>query len=129
MEKWKEIQGTHGLYYVSNLGRVKSFSGRLPRILKQRKHRVKRKCGDAFYRSVNLWYNDKINYRLVHRLVAEAFILNPNGYPIINHIDENPANNEVTNLEWCTHKYNARYGKAQERRQKSLREGKNNEAV
>lgn len=82
-----------------------------------------------FYRSVNLWHNGKTVHRLVHRLVAEAFIPNPNGYPIINHIDENPANNKVTNLEWCTYKYNAKYGKAQERRQESLREGKKNEAV
>ena len=129
MELWKEIPGTHGLYYVSNLGRVKSYCGRTPRILKQKKHRSKRKCGDVFYREVALWYDDKFNYRLVHRLVAEAFIPNPNGYPIINHIDENPANNEVTNLEWCTYKYNARYGKAQERRMKSRRDGRRERAT
>ena len=45
----------------------------------------------------------------VHRLVAEAFIPNPNNYPEINHIDSNPLNNKVDNLEWCNHKYNIRY--------------------
>lgn len=46
---------------------------------------------------------------LIHRLVAMAFIPNPNGYPRINHIDENPKNNRVENLEWCTQEYNIQY--------------------
>ena len=50
--------------------------------------------------------------RAIHRLVAKAFIANPNRYPMINHKDENKANNIVTNLEWCDNRYNIRYSKA-----------------
>ena len=49
-------------------------------------------------------------FRTIHRLVAEAFIPNPDDLPIINHKDENKLNNVVSNLEWCTHKYNSNYG-------------------
>lgn len=51
----------------------------------------------------------------VHRLVAEAYLPNPFNLPIINHKDNNPANNHVENLEWCDYKYNAQYAKAQGR--------------
>lgn len=61
--------------------------------------------------------NDGLNHTMrVHRIVAMAFLDNPNNYPIINHKDENPSNNHVDNLEWCTYKYNTNYGTAIERR-------------
>ena len=62
------------------------------------------------YMNVNLFKNGKKINKLVHRLVAQTFIPNPNDYPQINHKDENPKNNKVNNLEWCTAKYNSNYG-------------------
>ena len=73
------------------------------------------------YRLVELFYErGKSKQCLVHRLVATAFIPNEKGLPIINHKDENPSNNRVDNLEWCTYKYNVNYGNCQ----KKIRESK-----
>lgn len=77
--------------------------------------------GNNGYMGVELVSDDGASKRLLlHRIVAEAFLPNPNGYPIINHKDENPRNNHVSNLEWCTYKYNIHYGTCQERRVKSM---------
>lgn len=95
MEIWKKIEG-HEQYEVSNYGRVRSKR----KVLKPFVN------GRGYYR-VEIGHK---NLRFVHRLVAEAFIENPNGYPIINHKDEDKTNNHVSNLEWCTHKYNSNYG-------------------
>lgn len=100
IEVWKDIKGYEGQYQVSNLGNVRSLNynhtGQI-RLLKQ----VPTKTG---YLRVNLGSN-KIN-RSVHRLVAEAFLPNPNNLPCINHKDCNPQNNIVDNIEWCTVTYN-----------------------
>ena len=64
---------------------------------------------------VALSKNGKTKQFLIHRLVAHMFIPNPNNYPIINHRDENPSNNNVDNLEWCTYLYNNTYGTKIER--------------
>lgn len=99
---WKDIAGYEGHYQVSNTGMVRSIK-KNPLMLKGDHQR-------NGYRRVYLWKgNGKKNY-LVHRLVAEAFVPNPNGYPEINHIDENKDNNDASNLEWCTHRYNLNYG-------------------
>lgn len=105
MEIWKPIKGYEGLYEVSNLGSVKS----LARKTTSGKHRVchQTKCG---YISVGLWKNGAKKQFLVHRLVADAFIPNPNNKPQVNHIDENKSNNRVDNLEWCTNLENHRHG-------------------
>ena len=111
-EIWKDIPEYIGLYQVSNLGRVKSIKNCRNRILKNHR-RV-----DGYY-SVNLSKNNKVNCIRVHRLVAEAFLPNPNNYPIVNHKDERPSNNCVDNLEWCTPKYNINYGTCREKMSKT----------
>lgn len=100
-EVWKEIEGFEGKYRVSNTGKI--FS------LKYCKE-LKPKINNSGYAGVQLEHGDRTHScKLVHRLVAEAFIENPKAYPIINHKDENPLNNDVSNLEWCDNSYNVRY--------------------
>lgn len=102
-EKWRDIKGYEGLYQVSNYGRIKSFKHKKIRILKT----VINKYG---YERVILCKNNQNKNFSVHRLVAIAFIHNPNNYPQVNHKDENKSNNYVDNLEWCTRSYNCCYG-------------------
>lgn len=70
---------------------------------------LKPKMDKDGYFDVALCKDGKMFYKRVHRLVASAFIPNPNNFPVINHIDENPSNNIVTNLEWCSVSYNTRF--------------------
>jgi NADH:ubiquinone oxidoreductase subunit len=108
-EVWKPIKGYEGLYEVSNLGRVRK------RVWKEVK-------GTDFcngYRRVNLNKDGEQKSMLVHRLVAEAFIPNPEGYPIINHIDECPSNNHADNLEWCDQKHNMNCGTVRQKKSES----------
>lgn len=108
-EIWKDIKGYEGQYQVSNLGRVRSLNYRKTGQIKVLSL-LKVSNG---YSGVYLGHK---NLKLVHRLVAQTFILNPNNYPIINHKDCNRQNNVVTNLEWCTYKYNNNYADAIEKR-------------
>lgn len=105
-EVWKEIEGYEGLYQVSTEGQVRSLNynhtGKT-KILQQ-------DTSKRGYKRVRLSKNGKTKPYSVHRLVAQAFISNPNSLPCINHKDENPSNNCSWNLEWCSYSYNNNYG-------------------
>lgn len=102
----------NGLYQVSTKGQIKSLNIRKGRILKQHTQ-----CG---YLYVGLSKQCKAKLYLVHRLVAEAFIPNPDNLPEVNHKDENKLNNRVDNLEWCDAKYNSNYGTRNKRKSKPI---------
>ena len=116
-EIWKDIEGYEGLYQVSNLGRVKSIYYDKERILKPGKN-------TKGYLQVHLCKNGERKEYTVHRLVAKVFISNPNNLPMINHKDENPSNNRVENLEWCSAKYNNNYGTRTQRVAEKMINGK-----
>lgn len=121
-EIWKDIPGYSGFYQVSNFGRIKGLS----RIVK---NKDSQKVIESKIKNPQL---NKINGRLIislskdgikrtyfiHRLVAMAFIPNPDNLPQINHKDENPKNNNADNLEWCTAYYNVHYGNCIRKRAK-----------
>lgn len=111
-EIWKDIEGYEKLYQVSNLGRVKSLKFGKERILKA----IKGKDG---YLRISFCKERKIKTFLVHRLVAFAFIPNPDNLPQVNHLDENKQNNISSNLEFCDAKYNINYGTHNKRQSES----------
>ena len=112
-EIWKPVIGYEGLYEVSNWGRVKSLKFGKERILKLFKD-------TSGYLCVKLCKNTNQCQFKVHRLVAQAFIPNPNNLPQINHKDECKTNNIVSNLEWCDRKYNINYGTRTEKCSKKV---------
>ena len=116
-EIWHNI--FDGLYSVSNLGRVKSNDRQIVYsngVVTTYKGKILKPeiCADGHLR-VTLSNSGRKQRVFVHRLVAEAFIPNPNNYPIVNHKDEVPSNNCVDNLEWCTYAYNNTYNNRHER--------------
>lgn len=117
---WKPIVGFEGLYEISSLGRVRNKNGK---IMKQGIKRTNWNC----YKTVALWKDGKCHTKSIHRIVAEAFIPNPENLPLVNHKDEDGTNNFIDNLEWCTSSYNRTYGHAIERQAKQLRGKKHTE--
>ena len=118
-EVWKDVVGYEGYYKVSNKGNVFSVGRKDSRGNKIGGRILKPIQSTGGYLQVQLCKNGKRKFKLIHRLVAEAFIPNPNGLPQINHIDEIKDNNNVENLEWCTSKHNANHGTRNERRVKA----------
>lgn len=100
-EIWKPIPDYEEFYLISSKGKVKSL--RTNKVLRESQ------TGSG-YNHVTLCVNKIKKSYMTHRLVAQAFIPNPNKYPEINHKDENKLNNCVENLEWCTKSYNERHG-------------------
>lgn len=116
MALWKEIPGYENFYLVSDEGEI--FS--LPRVVSNghgeyvRGGRILkpglRGRDDLMYAFVVLSDGKSTSHKSVHRLVAEAFVDNPHGYDVVNHIDHDTLNNRAENLEWCTQQYNNEYG-------------------
>ena len=133
-ELWKPVVDYEGLYEVSNYGRIRS----LDKHANQTNTGPRRINRTTFYHGkilkpftfsktgylgIELNHNSIAKKHLVHRLVAAAFIPNPNNLPQVNHKDENKSNNHVDNLEWCTRQYNNAYGTARQRQAATLFKG------
>lgn len=115
-EIWRDIPDYEGLYQVSNLGRVKSLNYNRTNVEKILKL-VQDRNG---YLIVKLSKKGKAKLKKVHRLVAQAFIPNPNNLPQINHKNEIVSDNISDNLEWCTAQYNKEYSSARKIIQKDI---------
>ena len=112
MEEWKDVKGYEGLYQVSNLGNVRSLDRRVKHSVygyMNVKGKTLSQHSDGEYLKVKLSKDGKMKTHKVHRLVATAFIDNPNELPAVNHIDCDKFNNSVDNLEWCTISYNMQH--------------------
>lgn len=101
-DDWKtiEIAGESSAYEVSSHGKVRRINN----------HRhIKPSLNSEGYLLIRMRHGGKTITEFLHRLVAKAFIPNPNGYELVNHIDENRQNDEASNLEWCDRSYNYKY--------------------
>lgn len=133
VEEWMAVKGYEGYYEVSNFGNIRSVEREVLCKNGTSKHLNSHTMSQSThykngYKSVILTVGCEKKRVLVHRIVAQAFLPNPKNLPEINHIDEDKTNNRLSNLEWCTHEYNNRYGTKRERlakrRNKSVRQFK-----
>lgn len=114
-EEWKVIPGFEGRYSVSNMGRVKVHESYLNASNGNKRRKpekiLKPNRNNSGYRTVGLGrrVDGTRRTKTIHKLVAIAFVPNPDGKPVINHKDENKDNNRADNLEWCTYKENIHY--------------------
>lgn len=120
MEIWKDIENYEGYYQVSNEGRIKSLErivkgvgngGTFDKLIPEKMMKLQ----TDKYTSVTLTKDGTPHRVNVHRLVANAFIPNPDNLPEVNHKDEDKTNNKVENLEWCSRDYNQQYGTKNQR--------------
>ena len=122
-EIWKDVVGYEGLYMVSNKGNCKRIElfGKPLKKIRLRKLAINQ---EGYCRVFLSNYNTKKTFS-IHRLVAQAFIPNPENKPYVNHIDSNPSNNKVNNLEWVTAKENVKHA-MQKGRMSFFKKGENN---
>lgn len=107
MEIWKDVIGYEGIYQVSNLGRIKRISNNhLCNIKYQGEYYLKPLDNGKGYLRMKLSNNGHSKRVMLHRIIAEAFINNPENKKVINHINGNKKDNRIENLEWCTQSYN-----------------------
>lgn len=104
-EIWKDIPEYEGLYQISNLCRIRSLYNYKRNGTNILVPKVKHN-----YYQIGLRKNGIRKWHQVHRLLAKAFIPNPNNYPVVNHINEDKLDNRIENLEWCSVSYNNCYG-------------------
>lgn len=114
-EIWKDIPGYEGYYQVSNCGRVKSLDRVKCDGIRMKGRIKKTHYDDCGYELIQLRKDGSYKHLSIHRLVASAFIPNPDNLPQVNHKDEVRNHNTVDNLEWCTVEYNQNYGHRKKR--------------
>lgn len=127
-EIWKDVYGYEGYYQVSNMGRVRSLDRYIyhngarneSKMIFIKGKELKPHDAGRKHLTVCLMKNGIGNIYYIHRLVMETFTENIDNLPRINHKDENPYNNELSNLEWCTHKYNTNYGSCIKKRSEKI---------
>ena len=116
-EIWRDIKGFEGKYQVSNTGKVKSLNYR-----RTGKEGIMKASENEYgYLFVELCKDGKTKTCRINRLVAQAFIPNPNNLPEVNHKNEDKTDNRVENLEWCNRSYNVNYGTGIKRRAEKRR--------
>ena len=111
-EEWRDIKGYEGQYQVSNLGNVRSLDRYVLHMGNKmfcKGKNIKLTKSNKGYWVFHFSIQGKMKALNVHRLVAQAFIPNPDNKPCVNHLDCNPLNNRVDNLEWCTQSENIKY--------------------